>query len=110
MSPDEAKLILQALANATDPETGEVISGQSILSKPDIIRALFIAVSALDNLSKKEKQRAKFPDNAWKPWSEDEEYELLLEFDGGTLIKDLVLKHGRSRGAIKSRLARLGRS
>lgn len=110
MSPEKAKFIVEALANGTDPETGEVISGQNILNKPEIIRALFVAVSALQDLSKKKNQKDKFPVNKGRPWSENEERELLLAFDKGILINELVLKYGRSRGAIKSRLARLGRS
>ena len=55
MSPNEAKLIIETLANGIDPETGEDLSGQSIFNNPQVIRALFVATKALDSLVKKEK-------------------------------------------------------
>ena len=59
MSPNEAKSIIEALANGVDPET--------------------------------------------------EDRELLSAFDAGGSIKDISAKHGRTEGAIASRLIRLGR-
>jgi len=32
MSPNEAKSIIEALANGVDPETGEVLSAQSVFN------------------------------------------------------------------------------
>jgi hypothetical protein len=54
MSPNEAKSIIEALANGVDPETGEVLSAQSVFNNPQVIRALFIATNALDSLAKRE--------------------------------------------------------
>lgn len=109
MSPNEAKSVIEALANGVDPESGEVLSDQSIFNHPQIIRALFVATKALDDLSKKEKRENALPGNAGKSWSESEDNELLAAFDGGLPVKDIAAKHGRTLGAIASRLVRLGR-
>ena len=109
MSPNEAKSIIEALAKGVDPETGEVLSAQSVFNKPQVIRALFIATNALDSLAKKEKREKTLPDSAGKAWSELEDTELLNAFDVGRSIKDIAAKHGRTEGAIAARLFRLGR-
>ena len=109
MSPNEAKSIIEALANGVDPETGEVLSAQSVFNNPQVIRALFIATNALDSLAKREKREKTLPDKAGKAWSELEDSELLSAFDVGRSIKDIAAKHSRTEGAISARLIRLGR-
>jgi hypothetical protein len=109
MSPNEAKSIIEALANGVDPETGEVLSAQSVFNNHQVIRALFIATNALDGLAKSEKQAKTLPGNAGNAWSETEDTELLIAFDAGGSMKDISAKHGRTEGAIAARLTRLGR-
>lgn len=109
MSPNEAKSIIEALANGIDPETGEVLPVQGIFSQPQVIRALFIAAKALDHLATQENRDKTVPENAGKPWSPSEDSELLKRFDAGISMKALAASHGRSNGAIASRLVRLGR-
>ena len=108
MSPNEAKPIITALANGIDPETGEVLSEQSVFNNPQVIRALFIATKALDNLERRKENRDKaLPQNAGNPWSDMEDSELLSTFDEGCSIKALSTKHGRTEGAITARLIKL---
>ena len=107
MSPNEAKSIIEALANGVDPETGEVLSAQSVFN-PQVIRALFIAKNALDSLAKREQREKTLPDKAGMAWSKLEDSELLSDFDVGRSIKDIAAKHGRTEGAIAARLIRLG--
>jgi len=109
MSPNEAKSIIEALANGVDPETGEVLSAQSVFNNPQVIRALFIATNALDSLAKREKREKALPGNAGNAWSETEDSDLLSAFDAGGSIKDISAIHGRTQGAIATRLIRLGR-
>ena len=109
MSPLEAKKIIDALANGVDPETGEVLAAQSIFTSPAVIRALFVAVSALDRAARRADRDNSLPQNAGRSWSEEEDKELLGIFDGGTPIKEIAARHGRTLGAITSRLVRLGR-
>lgn len=109
MSPLEAKHIIEALANGIDPGTGEILNNQSIFNNPSVIRSLFIAVKALDNEHKRVERAKELPDNAGRSWTENEDRELLSLFDSNASIKYIADKHGRTQGAIASRLVRLGR-
>ncbi len=109
MSPLEAKSIIEALANGINPETGEILPAQSTFNNPSVIRALFVAVKALDSAEKRAERARALPDNAGRSWSENEDQELLALFDSSVPIKDIAQKHGRTQGAIASRLVRLGR-
>jgi hypothetical protein len=108
MSPAEAKQILEVLANGVDPLTGEIIFERSPFNRPQVIRALFCAVRELEKLDKR-KRSNHLPDNAGKPWSEEEDARLLDAFDAGTPVKELAERHARTKGSIESRLMRHGR-
>ncbi|GAB2483942.1 hypothetical protein GCM10027082_38570 [Comamonas humi] len=109
MSPLEARPILEALARGIDPETGEILPEPGVLHSPQVIRALFIAAQALDGDAGRGKPAKPLPGNAGRAWSSEEDEELLARFDAGIPVKELAEKHARSRGAIHSRLLRLGR-
>lgn len=61
-----------------------------------------------EKASKAEKVTASLA-NAGQIWTELEENKLLDEFDSNMPIADIAIEHGRSIGAIESRLAQLGR-
>lgn len=109
MSPLEAKKIIDALANGIDPESGEIFPAQSTLNNPQVIRALFVASKALDSAKKREERNNSLPENAGRSWPKTEDEELLRVFDAGTSAKEIAAKHGRTLGAITSRLVHLGR-
>lgn len=109
MTPLEAKRIIESLANGIDPETGEILPPQSTLNSPPIIRALFVAGQALDRASKQAERKKSLPDKAGRPWADEEDQALIAAFDTGATVKDIAAKHGRTLGAISSRLVRLGK-
>ncbi|WP_297724074.1 hypothetical protein [Limnohabitans sp. Rim8] len=109
MSPLEAKKIIDALANGIDPETGEILPSQSTFNSPQVIRALFVAVSALDKAARRADRDTALPKNAGRSWSDEEDKQFLVIFDSGTPVKEIASRHGRTLGAITSRLVRLGR-
>ena len=109
MSPFEAKEIIEALANGINPETGEILPTQSNFNSPQVIRALFAATKALERAVKLAERNDTLPTNAGRSWSEIEDKELLASFDAGAPVKKIAAKHGRTLGAIASRLVRLGR-
>jgi hypothetical protein len=109
MSPLEAKKIIDALANGIDPDTGEILPAQSTFNSPQVIRALFVAGNALVRAAKRADRDNSLPNNAGRSWSDVEDKELLVIFDAGTPVKEIAVKHGRTLGAIASRLVRLGR-
>ena len=104
--------IIQQLANGIDPHSGEVFRADSPYQHPDTVRALFIASRALE-AQPAPKQRAagseNAPQNAGKPWSGDEDKALAAAFDAGKQIPELAVQHQRSRFAIETRLAKLGK-
>jgi hypothetical protein len=109
MAPLEAKRIIDSLANGIDPDTGEILPPQSTLNSPPIIRALFLAGQALDSAAKRAERNNSLPSMAGRPWGQEEDQALLAIFDAGAAVKDIAAKHGRTPGAIASRLVRLGR-
>ncbi len=123
MSPNEAKCILEQLAHGIDPDTGEQLQQIGVLNSPIVIRALFLAVSALSQESSGPSQpRAKArristqesvslveSPVAGKTWYPEEDANLLIAYDAGSTVDELASAHGRTRGAIAARLVRLGR-
>ena len=109
MSPQEAQLVLEALANGADPETGELLNAESILHKPRVIRALFLAATVLGRSTQRIDPATSPLAKAGNPWSENEDLMLLSKYDGGASVKSLANLHSRTAGAINSRLVKLGR-
>ena len=109
MSPKDAKSVIYSLARGIDPATGEVLNTDSVLNDPKVIRALFLAATALDGWKCDRKKIDPITKNAGLPWSSEEDTELLELFDSGKDIDSIALTHGRTVGAIKSRLIRHGR-
>jgi hypothetical protein len=107
MTPAQARQIVEGLAGGLDATTGEVLPEGGPLSQPHVIRALFVAARALEQVAVKAARP--LPGNAGKPWGEEEDQRLAAAFDAGTPVAELARVHERSRGAITSRLVRLGR-
>ena len=107
---DNAKALftLSALANGVHPGTGEVFAADSPYQTADVVRALYIAVRAIETMQKKN-QRPKTPANAGKPWTADEDRQLLELFDQGSDIAALARHHQRTAAGIEARLARHGK-
>ena len=111
MDQDKALSILQALSAGTDPITGAPFPAASTYQHPDVVRALYQAVRALETAVAAQKRAAARPaaGNSGKPWTKEEDDRLVAAFDQGTSIDDLAVAHARSRLAIEARLARFGR-
>lgn len=110
MDDTQAHKIISALADGCDPTTGEKVEG-SVLQHGDVIRALHLAVRALETSarSKVQGRRSRAPANAGKPWTEQEDHELLEKFDAGQTVAQLAQAHDRTAAGIHARLVRHGR-
>ena len=110
MDHTEAHRIISALADGCDPMTGEKVEG-SVLQHGDVIRALHLALRALEisARSKVRSSRARTPANAGQPWTEQEDRALLEKYDEGLSIAELARAHDRTPAGIHARLARHGR-
>ena len=134
MESAQALKLLTALSNGINPITAEAFPAESPYQHPDIVRALFQAVRALEAQRDQppvnpstvpsvsdhpsvsvapataDSSRApNRPGKAGKPWSQPEDDELLAAYDAGQTIEVLAQAHQRSRLGIEARLARYGR-
>lgn len=107
MDIERAKKLLSALADGVNPLTGELLGRDSVCNRPEIVRVLNTAVSELDKLAKKRAKKP--PENAGKPWTEEDETALCQMFDSGATRRELCGHFKRTPGAIASRLVQLGR-
>ena len=101
-----AKEIVRTLADGVDPTTGEILPAESVYNAPEVIRALFTILEQVDYGS-----AAKAADalrNAGKPWTAAEDDKLCDEYLSKQPVSDIAREHGRSYGAIESRLEHLG--
>jgi hypothetical protein len=112
MEKADALKILQQLADGIDPQTGQPFRADSPYQHADTVRALCVALRALEAQPAPKPRAAageNAPQNSGKPWSEDEDKALAGAFDAGGKIPELATAHQRSRFAIEARLAKLGK-
>lgn len=114
MSPDEARRIVQSLADGRDPISGDEFPEDSVLQHPDIVRALCTAALALQPSALAHPKRfsgshGTAPGNQGKPWTVLENQQLCDAFDKQTPTTQLAKTHQRTVRAIEARLIRLGK-
>lgn len=110
MNDERALATLQALANGTDPVSGATFPASNPYQHPDTVRALYHAIRALEaGASRPKRPTQNLPSNSGKPWSAEEDAQLVTAFDAGQPMEALAITHGRSRFAIEARLAKLGK-
>ena len=109
MDISKATEIIKLLADGKHPRTKERLDENHVINEPDVIRALNKILETLSSGEKKSKKLRDLPERVGKPWSENEDNALIKAFENGISINDLVIKHQRTRGAIRSRLVRLGK-
>jgi hypothetical protein len=109
MIEQDALGIVKALADGVDPVSGEVFPADSPYQNARIARALFAAVSALENSVRRKNRKTSLPERAGKPWDKTESDLLIQKFDKGMSIGELAREHKRTRGAIEAQLAKLGK-
>jgi hypothetical protein len=109
MQLDAALPIVRSLADGVNPFTGEAYPDQSPYAEPRALRALYSAIDLMSRELDREKRRQRLPANFGKPWSEGEDVALAAAFDGGAPMVEIGRKHGRTAGAIRLRLEKLGK-
>jgi len=103
MEIKRAAELLRGLADGVDPMTGRPLPDESVYNRPEIIRALYCVLRALQ-----ERTDGAAATNAGRSWSAEEEARLLQEYDAGLTTETIARRHGRSIGAIETRLSELG--
>jgi len=109
MNAAEALAIVRSLANGVDPESGEVFPSDSTYQRPQIVRALYVAASALEQIDRIERRKSQLPQKTGQPWTEDEDRKLLAAFDAGRALQELAAAHERTPAAVRARLVKYGR-
>jgi len=104
MDKSKAITIIEALANGTDPITGEIFPPNSPYQQVDVVRALFMASDALKKVKDKNAPPVQGLENRGKPWDEAEDEKLKDAFLEGKTIDELAKIHMRTRGSIHARL------
>lgn len=108
MDKKKSKKIISILADGFDPHTGLALKADSPYQHPETIRALFVALQALEYVIKIDGRQLTLPARAGKGWSDKEDKRLTSAFDSGLSIKQLAIKHQRTEGSIRSQLVKLG--
>lgn len=98
---------LKALAEGTDPETGEVLSKQNPFNQPKVIRALYSAIEVLEKSKRTIERKKSLPARSGLPWTDDESKELIEHHEQGLSFAELSKKHQRTVGAVRSQLLKL---
>ena len=109
MNNQEAINIIQALVNGINPLSDEPLPANDLCLNSDIERALQAAIPALESRIRYDERQAKLPANAGKPWTDEEDQQLVEAFDDGNSIATLVEQHERTKGSITSRLVKFGK-
>ena len=107
MDISRAKEILELLAEGIDPVTGEILSPEHTCNQGEVVRAFYTILNTLQEASPQKTRQQ--PENAGKPWTEEDDRLLSNLFDEGNSIKDLCEYFRRSRGSIEVRLMYLNK-
>lgn len=105
----EAITILKSLADGLDPQTREALAKESVYQNADTARALYTALAVVEEARQREKRKAQLPPNAGRQWDEAEDHKLSDEFHRGVPFDEMAQVHSRTRGAVISRLVKLGK-
>lgn len=109
MDLQRAKELLEILADGVDPLTGEVLPEESVCNKAEIVRAFHCILNTLQEKAVETKMKKTQPENAGKPWTDEDDAQLCRMFDAGSTKKELCAYFKRSRGGIAARLVRVGK-
>lgn len=109
MDANQALAVVRSLANGVDPASGEVFPAESAYQRPDVVRALYEAASALERQERYDRRKAEMPVKTGEPWTEEEDRKLLAAFDAGRALQELAAAHERTLGAVRARLLKYGR-
>ena len=107
MTRNRAAATLKMLAQGLHPTTGEILPLGGVLSDVEVVRALFLGAEALQAQTASNSQSSELSRQG-QPWSEAEDQQLRNSYARPKSTQQLAKEHGRSCGAIKARLVRLG--
>ena len=99
--------ILKTLSDGVNPFTGELLPNESVCNHAEVVRAFHCILEELKKNTKKPKKAS--PENAGKPWGEEDDKTLAQMFEAGYSIQEMKMFFKRTAGAIESRLEHIGK-
>ena len=96
--------LLRSLADGVNPLTGEILPPNDSCNQVEIVRALHTVLTHLSSYKAPKPQ----PQNAGKPWTEEDDAILCHMYESNCPSKDICAYFKRSEGAIAARLVKLG--
>lgn len=108
MNDERATEILKALLHGVDPLTGEQLACYTVLQHPEVLRAIFAGITALQYTQSRTQRRRALPQKNGLPWSHEDLEELRRAFLNGAQVAELAAQHGRTVRAVEIRLEKLG--
>jgi hypothetical protein len=107
-TPPAYHAIIRHLAEGVHPLTGEILSQDTILNDPTVIRALFSVLTDAEAAQKRQATKRSMPENFGKPWDEAGRTRVREAFLAGETEASLARELKRTRGAITAELTRQG--
>ncbi len=104
MERDEVVTRLRQWTAGVDPASGEPLPLVHALRHTEVHATLVAALGYLDAVP-----AAARPRNAGRPWSPDDDAQLVRRFESGASIARLAGELERTRGSISARLVKLGK-
>jgi hypothetical protein len=108
MDEISALRLIETLANGVHPTTGEILGPENPCQQPEVLRALWLATRALEERRLRLLRQSALPANVGKPWSEEENNALIVEFHAGRGLTEIAELHQRTAAGIQARLEKLG--
>lgn len=99
--------IVKALADGLDPKSRKTLSRESVYQDAETVRALYTALSVMEESRQRQEMRPQIPSSAGKPWDDAEDKRLCDEFHRAVSFDEIAEVHSRTRRAIISRLVKL---
>ena len=99
--------ILDALSSGINPITGEQLENSGPLQHAEVVRALFVALDAVQRRANALKRKSTRPTNTGQTWTREEVAQLCVRYSQKMPIWEIANAHGRSTGAVVARLVHL---
>lgn len=96
--------VLESVASRLRGKSG----GECSFSREEVMTAFQIATTAITHVHNSESRRKALPDRAGERWTAAEDAKIKEAFLADEAVSVIAERHGRTRGAIQSRLVKLG--
>ena len=110
MNNEEALKIIQTMIDKRIAYalSSNTMTQNQLNQNQQIITALQLASQALQSKIASNERKSTLPNNAGKPWTEEENQQIIEAFNNGESIATIAERHQRTQGSIRSRLVKLG--